>query len=273
MGLSALAIILALSVSILAQAQETVSLRPQNRVCQIDGHVIGLNLVDRDVSSLSVVSKKLQENLPWHYQALPTSAIPYEWLNPVFRDFLRNENENEYMQSEALQALLNMLDDAQKQGVELFIHSANRPYQIQCSVFTKKVRAEMKEKGLSLDEAITSVNTRSAFPGQSEHQLGTAVDLVTNIPGLGYKLENEMEQTPAFRWLERNAARYGFVLSFPKAAGTPITQASPQTGYIYEPWHWRYIHPFYADRFSRCSGLTLQAFLRAVSQDANFRCR
>ena len=273
MRIIAVTVILVLAFAGMAQAQETASLRAKVGVCQIDGRVIGFNIEDRGVTTLSVVSKSLQENLPWNYQAQPITPIPYDWLNPIFRDLLRNEREYEYMQNEALQSLLDMLDEAQKQGVELFIHSAYRPYQTQCSVFTRKVRMEMKETGVSLDQAIASVNTRSAVPGQSEHQLGTAVDLVTNIPGIGYKLENEMEQTPAFHWLEKNAARYGFVLSFPKSTTGAINQPNPQTGYVYEPWHWRYIHPFYADRFKQCSGMSPQAFLRALNQNANFRCR
>ena len=265
---------LALFSSSQAQAQERVLPKAQDSVCQIDGRTIGFNITQREVNSLSVIGKNLQESLPWHYEAQPISPIPYDWINPTFRELLRTENEYESMQAEALQALLNMLDEAQKEGMELFIHSAYRPYQIQCSVFIRKVRIEMKDKGLNLEQAIAAVNTRSAFPGQSEHQLGTAVDLVTNIPGLGYKLEYEMERTPAFLWLEKNAAKYGFVLSFPKARGTALDQPHPQTGYIYEPWHWRYIHPFYAERFKECRGMvTPQAFLRALSQNANYRCR
>lgn len=120
-------------------------------------------------------------------------AIPYQILNPTFSAAMREENEFEYMQKDALHALVAMIDEARRAGIKIFAHSAYRPYKIQCSVFTRKVQAETETNRISLDEAIRSVNTRSALPGQSEHQLGTAVDLVTDIPNMGYKLEYEMQ--------------------------------------------------------------------------------
>ena len=44
-------------------------------------------------------------------------------------------------------------------------------------------------------------------------------------------LNEEFEDTQAFRWLNKNAARYHFVLSFPKGNLQKVS---------YEPWHWRF---------------------------------
>ena len=44
-------------------------------------------------------------------------------------------------------------------------------------------------------------------------------------------LSESFEQTRAFRWLQANAARYHFVLSFPPGNAQGVS---------YEPWHWRY---------------------------------
>ena len=71
----------------------------------------------------------------------------------------------------------------------------------------------------------------SAPPGHSEHHTGYAIDIgdegtpTTN-------LSQSFEQTAAFRWLEQNAPRYSFELSFPRD--------NPQ-GISYEPWHWRFV--------------------------------
>lgn len=54
------------------------------------------------------------------------------------------------------------------------------------------------------NQIVAGVNTRSALPGQSEHQLGTAVDLATSLPGVGYKLEQVFEESEAFLWLQKN---------------------------------------------------------------------
>ncbi|MDJ0737477.1 MAG: D-alanyl-D-alanine carboxypeptidase family protein [Nostocaceae cyanobacterium] len=71
----------------------------------------------------------------------------------------------------------------------------------------------------------------SAPPGYSEHHTGYAVDIGDGrVPATN--LSTNFENTKAFKWLEANAARYGFELSFPKD--------NPQ-GVSYEPWHWRFV--------------------------------
>ena len=42
---------------------------------------------------------------------------------------------------------------------------------------------------------------------------------------------NGFDKTTAYTWLQGNAYRYGFIVSYPKANGY----------YIYEPWHWRFV--------------------------------
>ena len=83
----------------------------------------------------------------------------------------------------------------------------------------------------------------SAPPGHSEHHTGYAIDI-----GDGTRpatdLQVSFETTAAFRWLQQNAARFGFEMSFPRS--------SPQT-VSYEPWHWRFV----GDRHS------LETFYRA----------
>ncbi len=75
----------------------------------------------------------------------------------------------------------------------------------------------------------SGANAFSADQGYSEHQLGTAVDI--NTPSLGGSLEIKFENTAAFKWMNDNAYRYGFILSYPKN----------NTYYQYEPWHWRFV--------------------------------
>ncbi|MBE9050350.1 D-alanyl-D-alanine carboxypeptidase family protein [Nostocales cyanobacterium LEGE 11386] len=71
----------------------------------------------------------------------------------------------------------------------------------------------------------------SAPPGHSEHHTGYAVDIGDGaVPATN--LQTNFENTKAYKWLEANAARFGFELSFPKD--------NPQ-GVSYEPWHWRFV--------------------------------
>ena len=71
----------------------------------------------------------------------------------------------------------------------------------------------------------------SAPPGYSEHHTGYAIDIGDGkVPATN--VSPNFENTAAFRWLEQNAARYSFELSFPPD--------NPQ-GISYEPWHWRFV--------------------------------
>ncbi|KAF3885646.1 MULTISPECIES: M15 family metallopeptidase [Nostocales] len=71
----------------------------------------------------------------------------------------------------------------------------------------------------------------SAPPGHSEHHTGYAVDVGDgNAPSTN--LNTNFEKTKAFQWLQANAARFSFELSFPKGN---------LQGVSYEPWHWRFV--------------------------------
>ena len=65
----------------------------------------------------------------------------------------------------------------------------------------------------------------------SPHRTGTAVDLfVGRLEDLGVDDTSpasrlHMTRTPTYRWLVRNAGRFGF------------------TPYVYEPWHWEWVSP------------------------------
>jgi zinc D-Ala-D-Ala carboxypeptidase len=71
----------------------------------------------------------------------------------------------------------------------------------------------------------------SAPPGYSEHHTGYALDIGDgSIPSA--TLSTSFEKTAAFQWLQNNAAKYGFEMSFPP---------NNSQGVMYEPWHWRFV--------------------------------
>lgn len=71
----------------------------------------------------------------------------------------------------------------------------------------------------------------SAPPGHSEHHTGYAVDIGDGAAP-ATNLQTNFENTKAFNWLQANAARFGFEISFPK---------NNVQGVSYEPWHWRFV--------------------------------
>jgi zinc D-Ala-D-Ala carboxypeptidase len=70
-----------------------------------------------------------------------------------------------------------------------------------------------------------------APPGYSEHASGFAIDFAArNAPGC--QASTCFAGTAVSRWLNANAKKYGFELSFP---------AGNKQGVSHEPWHWRWV--------------------------------
>jgi D-alanyl-D-alanine carboxypeptidase len=110
-----------------------------------------------------------------------------------------------------------MVAAAADDGITLMIVSGFRSYEYQAALILKKINAGQR---------IMDILCVNAAPGHSEHHTGLAVDIAT--PG-SRPLTEEFEDSEAFRWLEANAARFGFSMSFPR---------DNPWGIIYEPWHW-----------------------------------
>ncbi len=123
---------------------------------------------------------------------------------------------------DAAAALVAMQRAAAGDGVNLAVLSAFRPTAVQKDLFFD-VKSERNQSALQRSRV-------SAPPGFSEHSTGYAVDLGDGRAPQA-NLSESFAGTAAFRWLEANAARYHFILSFP---------ANNPQGVNYEPWHWRF---------------------------------
>lgn len=71
-----------------------------------------------------------------------------------------------------------------------------------------------------------AADTYSARPGYSEHQTGLTMDFAPIL--------DTFAGSTQFAWLVANAHKYGWVLRYP-------SDKVAVTGYMYEPWHWRYV--------------------------------
>ena len=126
------------------------------------------------------------------------------------------------LQRDAAESLLAMQRAAAADGVDLRVLSAFRSIALQKHLFfdVKSERNQSAEERAQV----------SAPPGFSEHSTGYAVDLGDGrVPASN--LSPSFERTEAFAWLQANANRFHFHLSFPTG--------NPQ-GVSYEPWHWRF---------------------------------
>lgn len=126
------------------------------------------------------------------------------------------------LQRDAASSLLAMQAAAGADGVNLVVLSAYRSIDLQKRLFfdVKSARNQSARERAQV----------SAPPGYSEHSTGYAVDL-GDADAPQANLASSFAQTRAFAWLEQNAARFHFILSFPPG--------NPQ-GVNHEPWHWRF---------------------------------
>lgn len=242
--------------------------------CRVVNRYVGYLEGEDEALFDSLVSKFPKEQLSPLAQPKPIRPFPVEYVNPVNQAYFRQNGRSEYMQEDAALNAMTMIRKAYENGVRIFVYSAYRSYQQQCEVFRSKVSLEMKSKNLSADDAIKLVNIRSAFPGESEHQLGTTMDVVSDDHEIGYKLKFEFAKTRAYEWLQKNAVDYGFVLSYPMPkSGNPYAP-HPETKIIFEPWHWRYVGVTMARQYKQCSDkMTPQEFLRNVKKTPGFTCQ
>jgi len=148
------------------------------------------------------------------------------------------------VRQEVAAALEGMAKAALADGVTLYVDSAYRSYDTQNNLFYRYAG----------NEGIFKAERYSARPGQSEHQLGTAVD----FGGTSVDYKTTFFNTAQGTWLFNNAHKFGFALSYPR-------NSEEITGYIYEPWHYRYIGEEPAVEWKE-SGLTLIEFLTRLNQ-------
>lgn len=149
--------------------------------------------------------------------------------------------EGQRLRFEAARALERLVAAGLSEGYDFRARSTFRSYDTQVQTYAYWV-ALMGE---------AEASRVSAVPGHSEHQLGTTVDLTTSE--VGWELSERLDLTRAGRWLLTHAWRFGFALSYPR-------DAEATTGYVHEPWHYRYIGVAEARRWAD-SGLTLGVYL------------
>lgn len=149
-------------------------------------------------------------------------------------------NSSIKLRKAAAQKFQAMVAAARANGVVLMPISGFRSTALQQTLFfdVKAQRGQVTKKRAEV----------SAPPGYSEHHTGYAVDIGDGTAP-ATNLSPKFEKTRAFKWLNANAARFSFEMSFPKN--------NPQ-GVSYEPWHWRYV----GDRHS------LETFYKARGDQA-----
>jgi len=147
-----------------------------------------------------------QRQLPLQLEAVELNSIG---LDDAGRDCL--------LTPAAGAAWQNMRTRALAYGIELVPLSGFRSVDRQTEIIRGKLAL-----GESIDEILKSI----AAPGYSEHHSGRAIDIGARD---ALPLEEVFATTPAYAWLSRHGAHFGFRMSYPR---------NNRHGFVYEPWHW-----------------------------------
>ncbi len=147
------------------------------------------------------------------YNILPKDA---KFNDLVVLEKPYSNNGKHKIRKAAYDSLKQMIDDAKKENLNLYVISGFRTWDNQNTLFNNN------KKKNGLDHALMY----SAKPGHSEHQLGLAVDF--------NKAYKTFENTKEYEWLKLNAYKYGFIERYKKGK-------EYITGFAYEPWHYRYL--------------------------------
>ena len=144
--------------------------------------------------------------------------LPY---NEISKEKLIFIEPNIAVHIDMSKSLLKMREDAKNDGIFLVFLSGYRSINLQKDIFysLKSIRNQVAAERARV----------SAPPGYSEHSTGFAID-IGDANKRETDFEVEFENTDAFQWLKKNAAKYHFKLSF--------NQNNKNVDY--EPWHWRY---------------------------------
>ena len=138
------------------------------------------------------------------------------------------------VKKEAAEALAEMQNASAAEGLSLYIVSGYRSYYTQKTVYSGWVDRDGTEKA----------DTYSSRAGHSDHQTGYTFDLNS--------LDQSFADTREGIWLAEHCAEFGFIIRYPK-------DKEMYTGYVYEPWHVRYIGKEKAKIITE-SGLSLEEY-------------
>ena len=164
------------------------------------------NNIDKSIDSIYTLVNK--------YNKLDNNYVPND-LEEVSRMY---STENQFLKKEVKNAFEKMAESARRNNIYIYAASSYRSYYYQENLYNTYI----------LKDGFIKANSYSAKAGFSEHQTGCATDIVNKE----YKLLSNSDIE--YKWLIDNSYLYGFILRYP--GNKEII-----TGYMYEPWHFRYV--------------------------------
>ena len=243
-------VILILAVTLIVVCAKYNNLK--NEADRFNDSSVASGFTESDKSSSLTEEQLLMiaETEKWYMMLVnPDNSVTKEFIDSVelktITKAYRGDKESaKYLDKRVVEHYEAMCKAASDDGIDLWACSAYRDYEYQQGLFNNRV-TRFKNAGLSETEAKTEAAKVVAIPGTSEHHLGLAVDIIS--------VEESFEDTKEFRWLQENAADYGFIMRYPK-------DKQDITKIIYEPWHYRYVGVEHAKAINEL-GMCLEEYI------------
>lgn len=213
------------------------------RACDKNGNQTSASF-DVKVDKKKVVVKK--EDVTPQAQPKPKPAAPSntQAVKPSYINGILLVNRNHPLPRSfggtdpvAYEALQRLIKAANKAGHQMPILSGYRSYDEQVYLYNMYCERDGQ----------AAADRYSARPGTSEHQSGLAFDIGA--------IDNNYGEYPGGIWLEKHCADFGFIIRFPQGK-------EHITGYMYEPWHVRYVGVDHA-KYIMSHNLCLEEYLNA----------
>ncbi len=170
-----------------------------------------------------------------------TVARDYYPTDMVDIDGSLSTNQNLKVKREAYDAYLKMLKDAQAEGLNFCICSAYRSFEAQERLYYNSLASNGREY----------TDKMFAYPGRSEHHTGYAIDITS--ASMNWGLSQNYADYPDGAWITEHCTDYGFIIRYPKGK-------EDITGYMYEPWHIRYVGVDIAREITE-AGITFEEYM------------
>lgn len=208
-----------LVVERLVPAQELTRPAPPAMAAALRVELVADHCVDRDLAAPPAADPVL--TILDRSYALPADEAPDNLVTAAAAGF-SGASAAKLVRSVVVEDLAAMREAWEAAGLAITIESAYRSYASQAATF------ETWSARLGPAAALL----RTARPGHSEHQLGTAIDVTSQ--GWSGRFGDWAAESAEGAWMAAHAWEYGFVMSY--SAG-----AEDETCFGYEPWHYRWI--------------------------------
>lgn len=175
-------------------------------------------------------------------EVLPTEPTIIKGILVASKQYPLPQNYAPGESEEAREAFRQMAAEAQLEDITLVAFSTFRSFERQQELYDRYVKNDGQE----------AADRYSARPGYSEHQTGLAFDIGEQNFEEHFARES-FGETAAGKWVAANAHHYGFIMRYPEGK-------EKITGYMYEPWHFRYVGKDVATQIYE-KGITLEDYI------------